>query len=230
MKKMLIIFIILTSLTACTPKPVKGLFPPLPTQTIRTIHVVSHGWHTGLVIPTALVKRHNWPEIESFSSFRFVEAGWGDEGFYRAETITACLAGKAVFWPTASVLHLAGFNNKVDTYFPGSGIISVNLSEEGFDAMCSFISRTFLLDESSNPVNLGHGIYGESRFFRAVGNYYFPKTCNVWTGKALRQAGCPIFSWLCIRSRGVMEQAIMFGDELNKSPSIKLNQETRSKK
>ena len=46
----------------------------------KTIHVVGHGWHTGLVLAVDDVSEDAWPEIREFSGLGFVEIGWGDNG------------------------------------------------------------------------------------------------------------------------------------------------------
>lgn len=45
------------------------------------------------------------PDLEKrFGSVPFLEFGWGDKGFYQAETISAGLALQAMFWPTDAVM------------------------------------------------------------------------------------------------------------------------------
>jgi len=39
---------------------------------------------------------------------------------------------------------------------------------------------------------LKNGIYGNSQFYKGVGDYYLMNTCNKWTAKGLRSTGMDI--------------------------------------
>ena len=148
----------------------------------------------------------------------FVELGWGDEGFYRAKKITFPLVLKAAFWPTPSVMHVAGFRGFVKRFYKVSDIVEIGLSDDEFDRMCRFISSAFARDESGKSNSLGPGIYGESLFYRANGRYYVPKTCNIWTAKALKSAGCPVIPQVATTAGNLISQSRRFGTVLQTSP------------
>ncbi|HSG73424.1 MAG TPA: DUF2459 domain-containing protein, partial [Planctomycetaceae bacterium] len=59
----------------------------------KTVYVVGHGWHTGIVLPVGEISPEIWPEVSEYRKhdLDFVEFGWGDEGFYRATKITPSL-------------------------------------------------------------------------------------------------------------------------------------------
>jgi uncharacterized protein (TIGR02117 family) len=184
----------------------------------RTIYVVGHGWHTGLVLPTRHVSSQWLPEIDDFGSSDFVEIGWGDEGFYRADKMSIPLIASAGFWPTKSVLHVAGFRGKVDEVFVVSDIVEIELSTEQFEQLCRFIGDTFDRGETGSPTSLGDGVYGRnSVFYRAQGKYYFPKTCNVWTAKALDEAGLSVMPTLAITAENVLSQSRRLGRVVRES-------------
>jgi len=88
----------------------------------RTVYVVDHGWHTGLVLRTSDISPSQWPEICDFANSEFVIPGWGDEGFYRARKITAPQVMSAAFLPTPSVVHVAGFTRSIREFYPASDI------------------------------------------------------------------------------------------------------------
>jgi uncharacterized protein (TIGR02117 family) len=178
------------------------------------IFVVGHGWHTGLVIPTSQVENNQFPELAEFSAADFVEIGWGDEGFYRAKKISPGLVAKAAFWPTPSVMHVAGFRGDVEEMFPHSDIVSLRLPRSDFEFLVEFVSNTF---DQSDTDDLGPGLYGDSRFFRAKGNYYFPKTCNVWTAKALKHAGLEMRTYTSMTAESVLKQARSTGTDQQRS-------------
>lgn len=189
------------------------------TPSQKTIYVVGHGWHTGIVLKRSDVSTEILPEMETFADVDYVEFGWGDEGFYRAKKITPSLVFKAAFLPTPSVLHLAGFEGKVKRFYQMSDIIEVKIDNDKFDDMCRFISKTFTRDENGESSILGPGLYGESSFYRSHEKYYAPKTCNVWTARALKKAGLPVIPAMAATAGNVLSQTKKSGRVLQKSSS-----------
>lgn len=194
-------------------------FASYTTSDSHTVYVVGHGWHTGIAVKTSDVSRTLWPEVGDFSDTNFVEVGWGDEGFYRAKRITPQLVLRAAFWPTPSVLHVAGFYNAPHETFEFSDIVEVETSRQEFDNLCEFIGDTFERDETGKSTDLGQGIYGDSLFYRAKGKYYVPKTCNIWTARALKAGGLAMTPAMAIRSENVIAQSRRFGRVIQESPS-----------
>ncbi len=194
--------------------PKKNLFPPAAGAPRTTIHLISHGWHTGVIVSRADLPTNVWPAQRDFAEFESVEVGWGDDGFYRSDEITTAITMKALFWPTPSVLHAVGFNGPPEREFPDSKVIRVELSAEGFARLCTFMDRAYTHTASGQAIPLGAGLYGASEFYRAHGSYYFPKTCNSWTASALRSAGCPMTPLWSVTAGSVMWQAKKFGTVL----------------
>ena len=196
--------------------PVKTLYPPAANQESRIVYVVSHGWHTGVIIPREHIPEGLWPAAADFDPARHVEAGWGDDGFYRAEKITLWISLKALFWPTPSVLHLVGVGDPLAD-FPASKLVQVELSRRGFERLCAHVSQTHEYSADGRALRLGSGLYGrESFFYQARGKYYLPKTCNYWTAQALRTAGCPITPIYCVTAGNVLFQTKRFGREVSR--------------
>jgi uncharacterized protein (TIGR02117 family) len=182
------------------------------------VYVVGHGWHTGLVIPLSEVDMEDCPGLRHFDGWEYVEIGWGDEGFYRGtDSISPGVAFAAVATPTPTVLHVVGMNSPLEETFPTSEVIYLDLEKERFVEMIAFVGATFHI-ENGSPVDLGEGIYGFGRFFRAEGSYYFPNTCNVWTLKAIKAAGVPVTPALGIRTENVMAQSAKFGTSIRRHP------------
>ena len=125
-------------------------------------------------------------------------------------------------WHTGLVLRsrdvspqvLPGVAHLSDTDF-----VEIKLTDDQFRNMCQFVSDTLARDEAGASIPLGPGIYGESTFYRAQGSYYFPKTCNVWTAKALQQAGLPVSPHLVLTADHLLSQTREFGHVLQHSPS-----------
>jgi uncharacterized protein (TIGR02117 family) len=161
------------------------------------IYVVSHGWHTGFIIPAADVQSR-LPEIkERFSKAQYIEFGWGDKGFYQAKEITTSLALRAILWPTKSVLHVVGI--------PNSDVKELFLSSEEMTRLIQFISESFARDKTESLLPTKLGIYGNSQFYKGVGNYYLMNTCNKWTAKGLKSVGLNIYPTFKLTSGSVMD-------------------------
>jgi uncharacterized protein (TIGR02117 family) len=199
--------------------PVPELFPPKPRERAIPILVVSHGWHTGVALERDAIPRAlAWPELDSLPESEWLEVGWGDEGFYRAERVSSGLAVRAIFWPTPSVLHVVAFDGPPTRFFAGSGIVRVDLSPAGYEALLRAIGDSFARTRQADGVdraeNLGPGLYGASRFFRARGSYWLFRTCNHWTARTIRAAGCPITPFYGFSAGNVMGQAEGFGERI----------------
>src|SRR4030043_1972694 len=129
-KRLFLIFIF--AIPAGCLGPVKHLYPPSPGDPVKTIYVVSHGWHTGLVLNTADITDQQRLVPEFFKKSKSIEFGWGDEEFYKSKEFSLWITVKAAILPTPAVLHLVDLRFPADIHFPKSGIVKVNLSEQGF--------------------------------------------------------------------------------------------------
>ena len=126
------IIILLFFVSSCAA-PIKNLYPPKINENTKTIYIVSHGWHTGIVVSIKDIANNIIPEKDDFKGSKYIEFGWGDEGFYQAPKITIMLSLKAMFIPTKTVMHVVGFSNDVLGVFPESEIIQLQISENGFN-------------------------------------------------------------------------------------------------
>lgn len=167
------------------PSPAKADVP----RTLRA-YVVSHGWHTGLIVPASGLNAQI-PELATRfgTTIAFYEIGWGDKGFYQAQDITTGLALRALFWSPGTVMHVSAVPASPSESFPESEVIPICVSQGESDALYQFLSRSFSHDESGRLVPRSKGIYGDSQFYDASGRYSAANTCNRWTAKGLASAG-----------------------------------------
>lgn len=202
------------------PAPVKGLFPPAENAPSKNIYLVSHGWHAGIVIQRVDIPQGVWTEHKhDFPEARYLEVGWGDQDFYQTPEPTLGMKLKAVLFPTKSVLHVVGFSDPVRTYFPNSEIIEIALSYEGFERLCKYIEQSYAKDERGEIQALGPGLYGNSQFYQSRESYHGFRTCNVWTARALRAAGCPVAPGRLIKVESLMSRARAFGKVIQSKPA-----------
>lgn len=158
----------------------------------RTILVVSHGWHSGIVIKKADIPENALPEVKDFPDADYLEVGWGEWDYYQAPDPGLGLALKAAFWPDRSVLRVAGFKGAAENYFRGSEIVEIVLSDEAFQRVIQFISDTFPRSDPAAPVEARPGLSPDSRFYAAKGKFHIFRTCNTWVAEALKFAGLPV--------------------------------------
>ena len=191
---------------------------PSANESRKTIYLVSHGWHAGIVLRHADIPDSIWPGAEDFPNAQFLEVGWGDMDYYQTPDPHMGILINAALLPTASVLHVVGFSGSVLAYFPYSEIIRIELSSAGFEHLSRTIVASFARDEAGNAKSVGPGLYGNSRFYLSVETYHLFNTCNVWTAKALRAAGLPITSATVIWVESLMSQARMLGTVVQSGP------------
>ena len=207
-------FLLAVVLTARSGDP--AIFPGIGDDAVP-VHLVSHGYHSGLVLPRAALaseagQRGHAALIDvagRFAAYEVIEVGWGDEQFYRHVPTVASLelklALQALFRPgNASVLHVVGLPAPARQVFPVSDIIALSLSREGFARLVAALEVSFAKDAQSRPFHLGPGLYGPSLFYRAVGEFHLLNVCNHWTARLLDGAGVPTAPVLATLPAGLL--------------------------
>ena len=193
-------------LTACSSKPYAVEHIELPATTEQEeIYIVNHGWHTGIVVPAKKIQNQLPKLRERFGHVPYIEFGWGDKDYYQAKEITTGLTLNAILWPTESVIHAVAVPKKADKYFKNSVVEILFLSGSEYSSLIRFISESFYKDEHGEILELKGGIYGNSQFYKGVGNFYFMNTCNKWTAKGLKSAGMDISPTFKLTADGIMD-------------------------
>ncbi|MCS3903383.1 uncharacterized protein (TIGR02117 family) [Methylohalomonas lacus] len=183
-----------------------------------TIYVVSHGWHTGIVIPArqpgalAFLEDH-FPAADATGWY---EIGWGDRRFYQAGEGNLWLTLRAGLLPTASALHVVALPSMPGDYFRHGQVVELTVSEAGYRAMIARIADSFSRDNDDHIIEIGQGLYGNSRFFAATGLFHAFNNCNRWTAVMLKEAGVPLGTFMVLTADDVMEplQALEHSDTI----------------
>ena len=194
-------------LAAACLGPIRELYPPRAGEASVTVHVVGHGWHSAIMIRRDDIPTEAWPESALFPMARFLEVGWGDRAFYESPDAGIVLAFKAAFASEASVLHVAAFDRPAFQSFPHAEIIAIELSLHGMESLSRFVSRAYLRDPTGQPIDMGPGLYHDSRFYAATGRYSLVNTCNNWIAEALLAGGCPITPMWAVTTGNLLLQA-----------------------
>ena len=184
------------------------------------VYVVNHLWHTGFVVHASEIQKEI-PELKQrFGNAPYIEFGWGDKEFYQANEITPDITLKAIFLPTESVLHAVAVSSEADKYFKHSEVHKFCLEDLELKSLVDFISNSFSRDESGSILKLNHGIYGDSQFYKAKGNFHIFNTCNKWTAKGLESTGMKISTTFKLTAGSIMT----FLSNGKSKSSIALNQ------
>ncbi len=188
---MLAIVVVTTGCAAQQAPGSAAAAAPAPAAAHR-IHVVRHGWHSGIVVRAAEVPMKAWPARSEFAEAEYLEVGWGDRAYYQAAAPSVWLGLRALLWPAAGALHMVAFSAPVERYFAAAEIVVLQLTTEGFARLVAAISASHERDAAGQPLALGPGLYGTSRFYASRDEFHLFATCNVWVAAMLREAGVPV--------------------------------------
>jgi uncharacterized protein (TIGR02117 family) len=170
-----------------------GTSPPYAGQSpVRPVWLVAPGWHTGLVVRQSDIPPEFFPESADFPDAEFLEIGWGERDYYQARESSAWLALKAALVPSPSVLHVVGFRGPPDIYFGSAEVLRIELPEPGLRRLAAYLHGSVSRRGARRAASIGPGLYGDSRFYEAEGQFDLFNNCNVWTARALQAAGLPI--------------------------------------
>jgi uncharacterized protein (TIGR02117 family) len=167
---------------------------PLPDdrKNVRTVFVAHDAWHAAIVTKKSDIPIAVLPELRDFPSAEYLEFSWGDRDYFPAPDAGVGLVLKAAFWSSGSILHVVGFKEPVQEFFPSAEIIEIDLPEEDFQRLIKFISDTFSRPHLPAPAEARPGLFPHGRFYAAEGKFSLLRTCNTWVGEALSSAGLPI--------------------------------------
>ena len=205
---------LLTLAVIFTARPGAPSLYPANADDAHEIHLVSHGWHTGLVLPReALFGEGAGAALRAvatrFRDFPQIEFGWGEARFYRATPTVADvdwrLAWEALFTSGGrdGVVQAVGLPDDLGAAFPHSEIVVIKLSRRGLARLVARLDGEFRL-AAGLPIEGGPGLYGPSLFYAGSGRFSFANVCNHWTADLLNAAGLPTAPGLDAHPRGLI--------------------------
>lgn len=177
----------------------------------RTVYLVDHGWHTGIVLPWTDHVASAWPAGLHVGTARYVELGWGERKFYPAAHNSSGAALRALFWRNDSVLHLVALDRPAAQYFAPAETLALALDDAGFQRLIEAVGASFERDADGRALAVGVGLYGDSRFYLSRERYHLLNTCNVWTADKLVAAGLPVAPWRAITTGMLWRQVRSLG-------------------
>lgn len=167
-----------------------------PPKGIR-IFVESNGIHVGLVVPkvAAGVDWRGWAPARDLADPRYagydhLAIGWGEQGFFlgtprwsdvRPGTIIAAATGS-----DRTLIHL----EHVPVSEAGGAVRAIVLRPAEYRRLAAYVQASFA------PGGARYRGYDmNDAFYQARGHYDALRTCNAWTGDALRHAGVRVGWW-----------------------------------
>jgi uncharacterized protein (TIGR02117 family) len=162
-----------------------------------TIWVASNGIHTDLILPKVAAGVDWRPLLRPehlrdprYAGYGYAGFGWGDAKFYRETpewrdvrpaTVLAAAVGS-----DATLVHAIHLPRPT----PAADVRPIVLTYDQYRRLADFIRATIAPAPKHQP---GYG--GYDAFYSARGRYSLVRTCNAWTGEALRHAGVRVGAW-----------------------------------
>ncbi len=172
-----------------------------------TIYLASNGVHTGIVVPAVAVgidwrgrvRPSDLPDPASAGQWLLF--GWGDRDFYRNTPTWADVrpgtALSALIGSGRTLVHVAHF----DDFYADADMRPLRLTFDEYARLARYIEGSFAEAAEAAP---GYG--ARDVFYTGRGQYSALRTCNVWTGDALKAAGVRTALWSPF-SDGIMRWA-----------------------
>ena len=168
-----------------------------------TILVRTNGVHTWLLLPK-VAEGVDWRPLADPSDIRdprygagdYLAFGFGNRDFYLNTPTWADLslstALSAAFGRGPALMHV----EHVYQPRPNEYQSKLRLRTGEYRTLAAHIRESFVLDATGEPAPLiGRGYGPNDVFYEARGAYNGARTCNEWTGEALRAAGVRTGAW-----------------------------------
>lgn len=174
-------------LAACAAPPAPAL--PNSGATAHTVYVVSNGWHTGIVVPYGDVRASGRvPEAADFPGALFLEFGWGDREYYPSPRPTLGMGLRALLTPSPAVMHVAPLSRPPAEAYPAAEVLSVPVGAGALERLIAGIGADFERPAGGAAAAVAPGLYRDSRFYAARGEFHLFNTCNTWAARMLEVA------------------------------------------
>lgn len=167
------------------------------------IAVLHNGVHADLVLPLQTAQMDWWdllsPDdfVQDTTAYGYAAFGWGNRAFYletptwndvRVATVLRVLLGCG-----GSALHVDLWQHLPA---PGPQCRHTWVSQAQYGRLVASVRRSFALTDGGRARSIpGARYFATDAFYEAEGHYHLFRTCNVWTGGALRDAGVRVGWW-----------------------------------
>lgn len=164
------------------------------------LYVETNGVHTGIVVP-ARNAHFDWTTIISpadLADSRYAgthySIGWGERDFYLNTPTWADADPRTLVHSAIGSDHTLMHVDHVTNPVPGRYLRALVVTPDEYRRLIAFIVASFArLPDGRVLPRPGYG--PADTFYEARGHYDLIRTCNEWTGAALRAAGVRVGFW-----------------------------------
>ena len=167
-----------------------------------TIFVRTNGVHTWILVPTVSADM-DWRPLAPANPIReprlagnYLAIGFGNRDFYLNTPTWADLSFKTAFAAAVgggpSLMHVDHETDPVEDEYTRR----LTIGRDQYRRLVRYIAGSFQFDARGRTMPLiGRGYGWSDTFYESRRAYNFVRTCNEWTGEALRTAGIPMGAW-----------------------------------
>jgi uncharacterized protein (TIGR02117 family) len=163
------------------------------------VFVETNGVHTGIVVPVSAagVDWRDLVKAEHLADPRYAGThlafGWGERQFYLNTPtwadVSASTVARSAIGSDETLVHV----DHLPPPIPDDHTRTLILSEEEYRRLSAHIRASFRLKNGQSQPVKGYG--PADSFYEGRGHYDAFRTCNAWTGDALRHAGVKVGAW-----------------------------------
>jgi uncharacterized protein (TIGR02117 family) len=167
-----------------------------------TLFIRTNDVHTWILVPM-VTPEMDWRPLAPASHIReprlagnYLAIGFGNREFYLNTPTWADLSFKtavaAAFGGGPSLMHVDHETDPIEDEYTERLIVS----RDQYRKLARYIANSFQIDERGRTLPLiGRGYGWSDVFYESRRAYNFVRTCNEWTGEALRTAGVRTGVW-----------------------------------
>lgn len=122
---------------------------------------------------------------------RWIIVGWGARDFYTTAGTYSDISARAVWRGITGDDSVLRIDVAGDIPEDAPDIVTIALTQDQYDALLGGIGRSM----TGAPAIDHPGLTATDAFYPAKGRFHLFRTCNVWVGEQLREAGLRIGIW-----------------------------------
>lgn len=89
-------------------------------------------------------------------------------------------------------MHIVGLDRGPGAAYKGAKVIEIKRSQSDVMQLVEFLGASFARTDPQTPAAPRPGLFSNSRFYPATGDFSAFRTCNTWIAEALAAGNLPI--------------------------------------